>query len=204
MLRVLLFLLVLVVRIPVAPAEEPNGYFPKGMFSRHLSEAFSHNLKLLKEAPLQEAKTPGYRLLWMRSFDDIMVFRLDIQKHRSGVLTTKRLKSIPIDQGGKKFRSKLMPKAIRPLTGRAVSNFDHFMEKAEFFQRPSEDPFDSGTDGATWLLEAFEGGKYHATWRFSPVPPVDGNATKGHHEYSVDMASLFLMLLGGAADEEIY
>lgn len=124
-------------------------------YSKHL--AAMHEPSLWRTPPNAEI----YRVLWLRTFDAPMVFRLTIKPDRSSELTTKRTNG----QGG-----------YEP--GRVVSNQATQIDKDEtqlllatlvrlkFWGAQTNDPGPLGYDGSRWIIEGVKNGKYHVVDRW--------------------------------------
>ncbi|WP_263355917.1 hypothetical protein [Acidicapsa ligni] len=153
-----------------------NSYFPQRSFDQKIrndklqADYYTWELKLLDEASFlelsQKPASHSYRFLWLRSFNQPVMVRLDIQADDTGVLTTK------IGSGRAGFQQKdhvLIENTSRTLTTMQVDEFLTKVEKVKFWQFPSYMAGDqTGTDGSDWVIEAVRGGKYHVAARWSP------------------------------------
>jgi hypothetical protein len=195
----------------------PKTYFPAGTFADYAREAYTKYLRVMHEPSLADHKNPDsdvYRLLWMRSFDPPMIFRLEFSVEGSARLTVKKARIEEINHSPEP--TKLISQAQRKVTKQAANNFLHLFAASTFSKRPLGDPRDEmlGTDGSTWVFEAVQKGVYHVTYRWSPLPPLvpPGDVPpefakfrqKDGEEIALDMASLYLILLGNASAEELY
>ena len=157
-------------------ANAQNSYFPPRAFddiarsSNFLAGWYSAELKALDEASyLGLSKNPAahsYRFTWLRTFNQPIAVRLDVQQDGSGVLTTK------IANGAAGYPSSstaVVENTKRTLTSKQVDDFLALVDRATFWADPSHIAGDqTGTDGSEWIVEAVRAGKYHVVARWTP------------------------------------
>ncbi len=134
------------------------------------NEAYSQFLTAMRE-PNFCSKSPtatgeAYRFLWLRSFDNPILVKLDLLSDGTGIVETKVLSG----QGGyepgvlKESKKRKIPKEM-------VEWFRGIVDSdVKFWNLPAavHDPNVIGLDGAMWITEARRGGKCHAVKQWSP------------------------------------
>ncbi|MEE8522435.1 MAG: ankyrin repeat domain-containing protein [Thermoanaerobaculia bacterium] len=109
----------------------------------------------------------SFRFLWIRTFDEPLMVRVDGRANGSAVLTA----AILDGQGGYEFGlpGHRVTRVVKPRRWRA---FRELVEAAAFWQLPAvARPFDAVVlDGASWALEGRRNGGCHVVWRYSPAP----------------------------------
>ena len=170
-------LLLIFILAPAAFAQNTDLCFPRGSFSptprwdRDQAKYTAQYLQLLGEPclfPLRNrSKAEVYRFLWMRTFNQPVSVRLDVQADGSGRVTVATMR------GESGFGSTL--KGPPTVTSRLadveeVARFRELLQKNGFFAIPSVVRGDQqGTDGSDWRIEAIIGGRYHTASRWSPT-----------------------------------
>jgi hypothetical protein len=117
------------------------------------------------EVGLRSNKEPSdfaYRFVWSRTFDHPIAIRIK----RSGSSTT--LRAVELDGAGGYDPGKVMKEVNRKLRPAEEEAFVAKIEKLGFWRMPAEEQERLGFDGATWILEGMQGGKYHNVERWSP------------------------------------
>jgi hypothetical protein len=152
-----------------------DAYFPKGALSedswsdQFKANWYSHELKDLKEPSLTASNSPSaesYRFLWLRTFNNPVAIRLDLQPDGTGVLTTKVANG---ESGFFQVKKHLIQDVSRPLTREQVQEFLAQVKRANFWSLPSNVNDQEGTDGSQWIIEGAKKGKYHVVDRWSPT-----------------------------------
>lgn len=157
--------------------------FAIARYSKHLEAMDEPSLSVT----IMRAET--YRLLWLRSFNAPMMFRLTIKPDGASELLTKKT-------GGKGGYEpgKLVKEAVVRLDKRDTEIFLTALKKVKFWHLPSQKEgvgfVGMGFDGARWALEGVKDGKYHVVDRW------DGGEIKGW--------ALSLMKKSGEDLEPIY
>jgi hypothetical protein len=157
-MRFLIFIFPLVVCCAAQP------YFPPKAAPD--PEWYSDHLKALREAPLYvpkpDPKVETYRFIWLRTFHRPVVFRVDAPRGAAAQFTIK----VADGKGGYE-PGKLVRNEKRDLDDETLDRIRGAFTHGKFFELPSlEDR--GGADGATWIIEAVSGGRYHVVIRWSP------------------------------------
>lgn len=150
-------------------AKTQSDFFPKGVFSnRSHSDEFIRNwyseqLRALEEPslyiPNQNLET--YRFTWLRTFHNPMVFRFAVLNDGSGMLTVKRSNGA----GGYKPGVVDLRKEVALSIGQ-VEDLKKKLVDMSYWEKPTR--LDTmGMDGAEWIVEASENGKYKIVDRWS-------------------------------------
>jgi hypothetical protein len=108
----------------------------------------------------------AYRFRWEGGLRIVgpLVIRLDVQPDGSGIATIKIWKSVPGEYDSDK---RLQADYTKPVSRRNVNKFLRQIEKARFWELPSEDDH-RGLDGETWMLEGAKNGTFHFVTRWVP------------------------------------
>jgi hypothetical protein len=152
-------------------------YFPPGSLAattydhEFLASWYSKHLKALEEPSvwhlsLQKPPVEVYRFLYLRSFDHPIAVRLSIAADGTGALTSKETNGA----GGYEPGSLIRNRTVK-LSEKRVESFREKVEELGFWKLPTwpePDEKTVGVDGAQWILEAAEGGRYHVVDRWSP------------------------------------
>jgi hypothetical protein len=150
-----------------------SPYFPPGSLedaSRigpSLSETYSKHLLALQEPSLwslsknQDEQT--YRFLWLRTFDQPVAVRIDVNADGTSRLTIKMASG-----AGGYGTGKLVRSDTYTLTREKTTWFLGKIEENKFWGLPSIDRTRMGADGAAWVIEGARNGSYHVVDRWSP------------------------------------
>lgn len=148
-------------------------YFPHGLFSsnprfdRDQAAMTSDFLSIASEPPLMHAKVEKghtiFRLIWLPSFDDFWILRLDVGPHGDGQLNEKVIGGRGSQHSGQLIRSDQkhvsFVEIAKLLSSTAIK---------DFWSLPSRGK-QSGCDGAFWILEGVQPSfAYHVVDRWSP------------------------------------
>jgi|SRR5580700_5743505 hypothetical protein len=157
----------------------PNSLEESPKSSQFKEQWYSKQLSGLHETSLWEAsrrteQVQVYRFLYLRSFHNPIVVRLDVEMNGKGLLTTK----IGSGQGGNEPGHLITDKS-RKMSVEETSWFVDRIDELGFWQLPTYEKSDTiGVDGAQWILEGVKGGKYLVVDRWSPDKgPVKGIGT---------------------------
>jgi enterochelin esterase family protein len=118
------------------------------------------------ELPLSSGKEPSdlaCRFLWLRTFHHPVSVR--IQRSGSSII----LRGVELDGAGGYAPGKIAKEVKRELSPAEWETVVAKLDRSGFWQMESrEDRSRMGLDGATWILEGSQGGKYHVVSRWSP------------------------------------
>jgi enterochelin esterase family protein len=139
------------------------------VWRRYLAEflplLFADDLTKLGEPKLSSGKEPSdfaYRFKWIRCFHHPISVR--IQKSGSKTI----LRAVELDGGGYYAWGNIAKEINKELSPAEVKAAVAKLNKAKFWKMESKDPTPTGVDGATWILEGSQNGKYHSVDRWSP------------------------------------
>lgn len=148
-------------------------FFPVGVFGEPpqfdtgTSKWYSSQLRALQEPSLWElSKTKNsqsYRFLWLRTWDHPVSLRVDINDNGTGRLVTK----VTTGAGGGYDPGKLTLDHTRELTKEQVADLQLQLKTTEFWALSTTE-ISGGRDGARWIIEGTNQGKYHIVDRWSP------------------------------------
>jgi hypothetical protein len=147
-------------------------YFPPNTFQNRggdfMVEWYSSVLYGLEEKPLWPADPEQmiYRFVWMRSFHDQVSITLQVQPEGSGQLRLQIYKRVPGQ----------LVSETQSLTKEQVRKVLTLIEEANFWRMTTEGDGPEGEDGAEWVLEGVQGGKYHIVTRWNAKRTVFGEA----------------------------
>ena len=133
-----------------------------------------------------------YRFLWLRSFDPLMAVRIEYRELRY-TLTIKILEGmhgfppLPLAFSDEREVSKAQGEGLGQL-----------LAKAQFWSSPPRGDR-MGLDGASWILEGAQPGRYHVIHRWSPLEDGDDAMFRSACVYLLEMAGG-----GGVRGHEIY
>jgi hypothetical protein len=175
-------------------SDEPHSdsqYFPKGTFQERSAngqvfdikdEWYTSHLRSMREPSLSDPSTNmtviAYRFLWLRSFHNAIAIRLDVHLDSKGTLTTKETNG----KGGYKAGTLILNESHQ-IAAVQVNIFLDLLQKAAFWSSPTQIP-SGGTDGARWIMEGVEKGRYHVVDRWSAQDSDHGRACLYLHELS--------------------
>lgn len=160
------------------PDDTSNGrFFPKGVLGENEEadkftyEWYSKHLIALEEPSLFQARKQkgiiSYRFLYLRTFHNPISIRIELDKERkTGTLIYKKTDG----KGG--YRAGYIEdfKVIK-LNENDIKKLLNTFETAYFWRQPIKIK-DYGLDGAQWIIEGVDNGRYHLVDRWSPE---DGN-----------------------------
>jgi len=163
---------------PVLRSECPSVdagdyYFPKGSLDPTRAKIdgitrdwYSKYLRAMLEPSLScGGRTDGfaYRFLWLRSFHHPIAVR--IEKNGSSVALT----AVELDGTGGHEPGGIVKRVQRALSPAEQDKFLTKLSQVRFWEmRKNQDRF--GLDGAQWILEGAESGRYQVVERWSPGP----------------------------------
>jgi hypothetical protein len=146
-------------------------YFPIGTLGSDypgqdtfISEWYTKHLRAMGEPSLSDANgAPEFacRFLWLRSFHHPMAVR--IQKNGTSTI----LHAVEFNGAGGYSPGKVAKEVNRELSQPELDAVMARLNKIGFWQMETKDG-SRGLDGAEWILEGSQGGKYHVVSRWSP------------------------------------
>jgi hypothetical protein len=151
-----------------------QSFFPVGAFypgdrklDAFVANWYSGQLTALQEPSLfemkQDSDLQSYRFLWLRTFHHPISVRVLIHKDGSGVIVTK----VADGAGGYK-PGKLIVNKTESLTPEGVKNLVDKIKQLSFWTLQERDNSSIGADGAQWIVEGVDQGKYRLVDRWSP------------------------------------
>lgn len=148
-----------------------QDYFPARAFSDRADwssesgSSYSKYLKALEEPSLFSLKSyqgvECYRFTWLRSFERPVALRVDVDKSGVAIMAIK-----VSDHPDDKSPAKIVKDEIKVLTEEQLQQLRRLFRR-EFFKEPSHIE-DQGVDGARWIIETVNSGRYHVVSRHSP------------------------------------
>jgi hypothetical protein len=168
--------LALALAVLAAPVTAGTDYFPPGTFGRARTDWYSRCLDLMREPSLVRAPATGwieaYRFLWLRSFDEPVVARAELEADGSGVLSVKVFggdaRCAPTES--------LKRWSVTGLSRQHGAEFLAALAQADYWTLPTLDArcdrvagpaHVACLDGAQWVLEGVRPGGYHVVDRWS-------------------------------------
>lgn len=140
--------------------KDAHGDLFAGLYSRHLSS--------MDEPSLWQASPSGnlhaYRFLWLRTFHQPVAVRLQVEESETGLLIAK----VSDGKGGYE-PGRLVFNETSRLSRQEVERFIQLLSEFGFWEQPTiEESGGIGIDGARWVLEGLQNGRYHVLSRWSP------------------------------------
>ncbi len=162
------------------PPDKNPRYFPPGVFTEtgdngdFKAHWFGSSLRALKEPSISEVAAGAdsvYRFLWLRTFHYPIAVRIILRRNGTGTLTVKMSNG----QGGYEPGTMIV-NSSRALTSKETAPILELVAALDFWHAPTEpaNPIapdgtvQVGLDGAQWILEGLQNGKYHVIDRWSP------------------------------------
>ena len=151
-----------------------HGFFPPAAFhgdERHndfIVQWYAKHLVTMAEPSLwvlsEDHSVHAYRFLWLRTFHQPVTVRLDVSSDGAGLLTAK----VTDGRGGYES-GKIVFDETTPLLADQVNGFLAQTERLQFWSLPTRDEGKGvGLDGAQWIMEGVQNGRYHLLDRHSP------------------------------------
>lgn len=149
-------------------ASQQPQYFPKTKVDDFRATWYGSALHAMKEPSLLvTASGPqdpaSFRFLWLRTFDHPVAVRLAINKDGSGVVLLK----VTSGAGGYK-PGQITQEQTFSASKSQVQNFRTLLESVGFWSLKNESV--AGLDGAEWIMEGRENGRYQVVDRWGPNP----------------------------------
>lgn len=165
------------------------------------------------QAYTSKNSTTAIRFTWKKSDGDDMVFRITRDNSGKGRLTVKKFSS---------EKKAILFEENQNISKSQIENIIRLKNASSFWKRPTH-LRESGFDGALWIMEVAENGRYHYTERWSPLPPyyskiLDAQTneliikpgtppeeqSKHSDEVALDMLCILVMLSFSEFDEQLY
>lgn len=170
-MRQIVIIIALLFNIARVSCQEP--YFPQGAFSgdsnidRLTNRWYSTYLKSFKEPSFFQLKDKSshesYRFIWLRTFHQPVIVRLEIRADGIGMLTAKVSNGTGGYQPGQ-----IIQDISRPLTRQQTDTFLAQVQTESFWELPSCEDSGRGKDGSQWIIEGVKGANYHVVDRWTP------------------------------------
>lgn len=151
-----------------------QSFFPAGSFDpdnvRHdsfMAGWYSTQLTALQESSLLEAKNDPsaqiYRFLWLRSFHRPVAIRVEVHPDGAATVVTKIA-----DGAGGYMPGKLSVDKTEQVPAMETNAFLGKIGELKYWTLPERDPERPGLDGAQWVIEGIDHGKYRVVDRWTP------------------------------------
>ena len=153
---------------------DENIYFPANTFGKSAEHSdpiinwYTKFLSAMGEPSLWHASKVSdlhaCRFLWLRTFHQPVVVRMEIEESGAGILIAK----VADGRGGYEPGNLIFSETSR-LSREDVDQFLKRLMELEFWEKPTIDQSGGfGIDGAQWVLECVENGRHHVLNRWSP------------------------------------
>lgn len=142
----------------------PNVLDETSQMDEFYTAWYSKHLTAMGEPSLSTTKIRAetYRVLWLRTFDAPMVFRLIVARDGTAAFVIRRTNG----RGGYNPGKLVLDKQLK-LGKQETSALIERLEKANFWHLASADPNDTGYDGSQWIVEGVKDGVYHVVSRWT-------------------------------------
>lgn len=159
--------------VELGAAVEPVDYFPtRALLLNEGLEPFksvrySDQLIALEEPSLWERskaqKEESYRFLWLRTFHEPIVIRVDINADGTARLTVKVANGAGGYDAGELTQNRTVTISVEE-----TNRFLNQVQSRNFWSLPSVEKTPGGPDGADWIIEGVKAQTYHVVDRWSP------------------------------------
>lgn len=149
---------------------QTQDYFPERTFALAVDGTSFMEISLAEEMQSRResslylrrtnASTHIYRFTWGRSFDPVIVVRLEVEPDGTARLISKHFGLRPVGKGKVTQREKELSRS------EALKLIGQF-EMSDFWSAPADDDI-YGIDGSTWVFEGCRDGRYHVVKRYMP------------------------------------
>jgi hypothetical protein len=159
---------------PTCPTSNSNEYFfPVGLFeSKNWKDGdefvrnwYSSHLRIMSEPSLscgQGTDAEIYRFTWLRTFHKPIAVRISRLKKEV------QLQAIELSGAGGYSPGVVSRRVERKLSDADWESMMKQLNKVDFWKLSTRDPDLGGLDGARWIFEGRQDGKYHIVDRWSP------------------------------------
>ena len=149
---------------PRSVADCQRGGWPRYFVQAGIQADFGESLCVMGEGPLASAPADeAYRFLWLRSFHDQVVVR--VERSEGGATLTALQLAGPIGHGD----GSIVRYEKRKLGTDEWTALTRAIDAAGFGDLPPDDGI-QGLDGAAWVLEGKRGASHHVVARWEPKP----------------------------------
>jgi hypothetical protein len=163
----------LAVRPECPTLDAPDYYFPKGALDpsrpkidKLTGDFYSQFLRAMLEPSLscsQGSDGFAYRFLWLRGLHHPIAVRIE------GSRSSLTLNAVELDGAGGHAPGEVVKRIQRELSPAERDKFLTRLSRVGFWEMPkNQDRF--GVNGAQWILEGAEDGRYQVLERWSPGP----------------------------------
>lgn len=139
---------------------QPCEYYPNAVFSGFVANWYGEHLRAMRESSLHVKPRLGiastYRFLYLPTFSEPLLFRLEVSENGKAVLVTKRTNG----KGGY-GAGRLTSSSTTSVSPSQLEHFRQLIQKLSPRSMPAEVPEMRGLDGSEWILEVTEGDSYH-------------------------------------------
>lgn len=159
--------------VNLAKAETGEAFFPSGLFSRQsdadrVNQAYyAKQLGALKETSIYElrkdTKVTAFRFLCVRALQPPFVIRVEKKADGTGSLIFKQS-----DGTGGYQTGKIADNQTMKVSKAQMGELEAKITAMQFFELDYRKKNQGGFDGARWLIEGLQNGKYHLVDRYSP------------------------------------
>ena len=144
---------------------QPCEYYPNAVFSGFVANWYGEHLRAMRESSLHVKPRLGiastYRFLYLPTFSEPLLFRLEVSENGKAVLVTKRTNG----KGGY-GAGRLTSSSTTSVSPSQLEHFRQLIQKLSPRSMPAEVPEMRGLDGSEWILEVTEGDTYHVLSRW--------------------------------------
>jgi len=169
--QVLAAVLLLLAAFSASASADGTRFFPPNALDRigigsgtFEEEWYTRQLTALKEAPLLNPPSDRvlYRFTWLRTFHHPMAFTLLFRPDGTSRLTVRMASGA----GGYAPGTLSLDKTVE-VNSELTRNLRKGLDSLGFWEMQTQLPNVDGMDGAQWVLEGNQGGKYHVVVRWS-------------------------------------
>ncbi len=144
---------------PMAPIHET---FVGLDYALSTLKRYSRHVRAMEEPPLLTIKHDVFRFIWLRTFHNPIIVRIELREDSSVFLTWKKTSG----RGGY-APGRLVLSIRKELSLKEWNQFLKLIEQSKFWELESVE-LTYGLDGAQWILEGKINNKYHLVDQWSP------------------------------------
>jgi hypothetical protein len=148
-----------------------SAYFPRHIWGNDMSAKhsvagwYAGQLRAMEEKSLLERADPEtetYRFLWLRTFHHPIFVRIERERKEIRLFTKE------LDGAGGYEPGKVLRSGDYYITAEDFRHFLDLLEKADYWNTPTDHDNIDGNDGAQWILEGVKNNRYHVVDRWTP------------------------------------